>query len=90
MGGEVPDQGDGRIGVPARPIRSHWVPRTATGRIVLAIFLALFALAQPPVVHGFADRVEPWILGMPFLYAWLLGCYLLLIAVMIAGCRKGL
>ncbi|NNF28003.1 MAG: DUF3311 domain-containing protein [Gemmatimonadetes bacterium] len=48
------------------------------------------ALAQPPIVHGFMNRIEPWVLGMPFLYAWLLGVYVLSIAVLVWAYRKGL
>ena len=52
--------------------------------------LFLFALTQPPVVHELADRITPWVLGMPFLYAWLLGVYVLLIGVLVWGMRRGL
>lgn len=75
----------------ARPARTtHLRPRTRTGRAALVIFLGLFALTQPPVVHGLADRIEPMILGMPFLYAYLLGLYLLLVGVLVWARIKGL
>ena len=70
--------------------RSHFLPRSREGWIAVIAFLALSALAQPPVVHRLANRVEPWILGMPFLYAWLLGVYLALIGVLFWVHRKGL
>ena len=41
------------------------------------------ALSQPPVVHGLANRVEPWVFGMPFLFVYLLGVYVSMIAVLI-------
>ena len=41
------------------------------------------ALSQPPVVHGLVNRIEPWILGMPFLFVYLLGVYVATIAVLI-------
>jgi len=66
-----------------RPIRSHWLPRSAAGRTATAVFLLLFALAEPPIVHGLANRVEPWIVGLPFLYAYLLFVYLGLVAALI-------
>lgn len=66
-----------------RPFRSHWIPRTATGRVATVLFVVLMALAQPPVVHGLANRVEPWILGVPFLYAYLFFVYTALIAVLV-------
>ena len=45
-------------------------------------------LAQPPIVHVFMNRVEPRILGMPFLFAYLLAVYFLGIAVLIWALRK--
>lgn len=71
-------------------MRSHLVPRTRAGWIGLVAFAALMALAQPPVVHGFANRIEPLIFGLPFLYAWLLGVYCSLIGVLLWIWRRGL
>lgn len=69
------------------PTPSHWWPRTRGGQLALIAFVALMALAQPPVV-GLANRIEPTILGLPFLYAWLLGIYLALAALLvIVWCR---
>ena len=70
--------------------RSHYLPRTWAGRIAVALFLALFALTQPPFVYELANRVEPWILGTPFLYAYLLVLYCALILVLIWAYRRGL
>lgn len=70
--------------------RSHYRPRTAAGRIAVYLFLGLFALTQPPFVHGLADRVTPWILGVPFLYAYLLFLYVALIGVLIWAQRRNL
>jgi hypothetical protein len=47
-------------------------------------------LAEPPLVTSWANRVEPWILGMPFLYAYLLFVYLALIGVLLWSQRRGL
>ena len=52
-------------------------------------FLCLFALVEPPVVHLLANRVEPWIFGVPFLYAYLLVVYCALIGVLIWVLRRG-
>jgi hypothetical protein len=71
-------------------LRSHLIPRTRAGRIAVVLFLALFALTQPPAVYLFANRMQPWILGLPFLYAYLLVLYLLLIAVLLWAKRRNL
>ena len=73
----------------ARP-PSHLRPRTRTGRLVVRIFFVVLLLAQPPVLWLVANRVQPWILGLPFLYAWLLGVYVVLNGILIWGWRKGL
>jgi hypothetical protein len=58
--------------------------------VAAILFLVLLALAEPPIVHGLANRVEPWILGLPFLYAYLLGVYVALIGVLIWAMRRQL
>ena len=69
--------------------RSHYLPRTRNGRIATVAFLVAMALAQPPIVHGLMNRIEPWVLKMPLLFAYLLGAYLVGIAVLIWAYRKG-
>ena len=69
--------------------RSHFLPRTRAGRIATVAFLLAMVLAQPPVVHGLMNRVTPWILGMPFLFAYLLAAYVIGILVLIWAQRKG-
>jgi hypothetical protein len=69
---------------------SHLWPRTRSGRIAVIAFLALFALTQPPVVFVFANRTEPWIFGLPFLYAYLFVIYVMLIAVLLWARHKRL
>lgn len=63
--------------------RSHLIPRTRDGWIATAAFLVLFLIAEPPIVDTLLNRIHPWILGMPFLYAVLLGVYVALIFVLI-------
>ena len=63
--------------------RSHYIPRTRSGWIAAVLLLGCIALSQPPVVHVFANRIEPWILGMPFLFIYLLGVYVVTIAVLV-------
>ena len=70
--------------------RSHFLPRTSAGRLITALFLALFAFTQPPLVFWIGNRVEPWIGGMPFLYVYLLVVYVLLIGVLIWAQRRDL
>ena len=60
---------------PRPPYPSHFVPRTRVGKIAVFWFLALLALAEPPLLYLLANRVEPWLGGLPFLYAWLLVIY---------------
>ena len=73
-----------------RPVRSHYIPRTAAGRLAVGSFLALFAFTQPPLVYWIGNRVEPWVGGVPFLYGYLLFLYVALIGVLILARRKGL
>ncbi len=70
--------------------RSHYMPRTGPGRLAVALFLGLFAFTQPPLVFWIANRVEPWVAGVPFLYGYLLIVYVLLIAVLLWARRRGL
>ena len=63
--------------------RSHYLPRSRQGWIGLVLFLLLMALAEPPIVTSWANRIEPWILGVPFLYGYLTVIYCLLIALLI-------
>lgn len=70
-------------------VPSHWRPRTPEGRRALVTFLAVFALGQPPVVWLLANHIEPRVLGMPFLYAWLLAVYVALAVVLVRTWRRG-
>jgi len=69
--------------------RSHYLPRTREGRIGVILFLLLFAMAEPPVVHSLANRIEPSVFGVPFLYSYLLAVYFALIGVLIWVMRRG-
>jgi hypothetical protein len=69
--------------------RSHFLPRTRDGRTAVAAFIALFMLALPPVTHVVLNRSEPWIGGLPFVFATLLFVYVALIGVLIWTYRRG-
>lgn len=67
--------------------RSHWWPRTRRGRIAVVGFLGILALAQPPIVFAFANRIEPWVFGVPFLYAYLTIVYAALCGLLLVVWR---
>lgn len=69
--------------------RSHLIPRTRDGRIATAAFLAILLLAMPPLTHTLWNRAEPWVLGLPFLYAVLLAVYVTLTLVLLWALRRG-
>ena len=54
----------------------------------MTLFCGLFALTQPPLLYA-ANRVTPWVLGLPFIYAYLLLIYCALIAVLLWAQRRG-
>jgi hypothetical protein len=58
--------------------------------LALAAFMALFALAEPPAVYLIANRIEPRILELPFLYVYLLALYWGMIGVLIWAAKRGL
>ena len=68
---------------------SHFIPRTRDGWIATIAFVVLLLLAMPPVTHTLLNRVEPWILGLPFFYAVLLGIYTALIGVLLWALKRG-
>lgn len=62
--------------------------RTGSRRTLVVLFLVLFAFAQPPLVYLLANRIEPRILGIPFLYVYLLVIYAGLIGVLLQAMRR--
>ena len=70
--------------------RSHYRPRTREGWIAVVAFALLFLFAQPPLVFVLGNRTDPWVLGVPFLYAYLLVVYAALIAVLLWAKRRKL
>jgi len=70
--------------------RSHFVPRTRDGWVATVLFVVLFLCTQPPIVFMVANRIEPVIFGLPFLYVYLLVLYTALITVLIWAARRGM
>lgn len=89
MGKGEEDRVEGGPGESYPRYRSHFLPRTRNGWIAVVAFGALFALTQPPILYLAANRITPWVLGLPFLYAYLLLIYSALIAVLLWAQRRG-
>ena len=64
-------------------MRSHYRPRSRRGWVAVIAFLTLLTFTQPPLVFLIANRIDPWILGLPFLYIYLLIIYVAMIGVLI-------
>ena len=69
--------------------RSHFLPRTKAGALATVVFVLLFACTQPPIVYLVANRIEPLVFGLPFLYVYLLVLYVALIVILIWAQRRG-
>ncbi len=69
--------------------RNHFLPRTRAGAVATVLFMLVFACAQPPIVFLVANRIEPLVFGLPFLYMYLLALYVALIAILIWAQRRG-
>ncbi|MCG8606682.1 hypothetical protein MJD09_17065 [bacterium] len=67
--------------------RSHLIPSTRRGKTVTIFIVCLYLLIQWPIL-SLVNRMHPFILGMPFLYFYLLVIYFCIIGVMIYACRK--
>ena len=75
-GGREPPEGYPRF-------RSHLRPRTRAGWVALVAFILLFLLAEPPLLYLVANRIEPWLFGLPFLYAYLALVYASLVMLLL-------
>lgn len=67
-----------------RDFPSHLWPRTTRGRVIAVLFLGLLALAEWPLLP-LANRIDPPLLGMPFLFGYLLLVYVAIIVVLVAA-----
>lgn len=57
-----------------RSYPSHFVPRTAQGRLIVVLYLLWLACAEWPLLP-WANRIEPTVLGFPFVFAYLAAIY---------------
>ena len=71
-------------------MRSHYLPQTRDGWIAVLCFLGLFALTQPPLVFLLGNRIKPTVLGLPFLFVYLLVLYVAMIGVLVWASRRDL
>ena len=78
------------VSQPAPSFKSHYRPRTRAGWIAVFAFLGLFLFIQPPLVFWIANRSDPWVLGLPFFYVYMLVLYCALIGVLLWAKRKEL
>lgn len=69
--------------------RSHYVPRTSAGRLVIGLYLLFLLAAEWPLLP-FANRIEPTVLGFPFLFVYLGVIYAAKIATLIYAAKRGL
>ncbi len=58
-----------------------------SARWLYGVLLLLFGLTQWPLL-AWANRIEPTLYGVPFLYVYLLVIYLLAIALLIGLARR--
>jgi hypothetical protein len=65
--------------------RSHYLPRTAKGKAVVILLFVILALGQPPIITTWANRIEPTVISLPFLYVYLFGIYVVLVVVLIVA-----
>jgi len=59
-------------------IPSHFRPRSNRGWFMIGYFFVLFSLTQWPFL-AWANRIEPIVFGLPFLYAYLCIVYTLML-----------
>jgi uncharacterized membrane protein len=72
------------------PFRTHYLPRTRPGWVAWALFWILIALAQPPVVTGWPNTIEPRFFDLPFLYVYVSLVYVALVVLLVWSRIRGL
>ena len=46
--------------------------RTLRKLLIALAYILMATLVIPPIFNSYFNKIEPWILGMPFLIFWLL------------------
>jgi len=72
-----------------RVFPSHYMPRTRTGRTVAGLYLALLLGAEWPLLP-LANRIDPTVAGMPFLFVYLGVIYTVKVALLVYAARRQL
>ncbi len=72
-----------------REFRSHYLPRTPSGRFAVLFYLLALIFAEWPLLP-LANRIEPTVFGFPFLFAYLSVIYAAKVAVLIYAARRQL
>ena len=72
-----------------REYPSHFLPRTVNGRLVVGAYLLLLLFAEWPLLP-LANRIEPTVLGFPFLFVYLAVIYAAQIATLLYAAKRQL
>ena len=70
-----------------RDYPSHFLPRTASGKLAVGLYLAFLAFAEWPLLP-LANRIEPTVLGFPFLFVYLAVIYTAKIATLLYAAKR--
>jgi len=57
--------------------KTHLLPRTLKGLVMLLWILICFIMVEWPIL-SWANRIEPFIGGFPFIYFWLTFWYVMI------------
>jgi len=67
---------EGQKDMGTKIVRSHFLPRTTKGTVMVVYFLICYLMVEWPILR-FANKIHPRIAGTTFLYGWLLIWYIL-------------
>ncbi len=72
-----------------RDYPSHFLPRTAAGRLTVGLYLVWLAFAEWPLLP-LANRIEPTVLGFPFVFVYLALVYAAKLATLLYAAKRQL